>query len=138
MSSSAKKTAKPASKKIPTFAAQAIAGLIMLAAAYMKFSDDPASIALFKLLDMDPFGRHLIAVIELLAGLLLLSPYSALGSVATVAVLLGAMIAHATKLGVVIDGDGGKLFMVLLLGFVSAVFVMISRREEIPLVGETL
>ena len=121
-----------------TLAAQGIAAMLLLLAAAMKFIGDPGSVEVFARLDMEPAGRHMIAVIELLAALLMLSPFAALGSVLAVAVMCGAIIAHLTQLGLVVNNDGGMLVGMLVVVLLCAGYVLVSRRKEIPLVGNTL
>lgn len=121
-----------------TYAAQGVAAVLLFLAAGMKFIGNPDSIAIFASLDMEPTGRYLIAVIEIAAALLLISPFAALGSVFAVGVMCGAIIAHLSQLGLVVNDDGGRLFGMLLVVLVCASYVLITRRKEIPLVGETL
>jgi len=121
-----------------TYAAQGIAAMLLLVAAGMKFTGQPGSAAIFASLDMEPTGRYLIAVIELAAALMLLSPYAALGSVVAVGVMCGAIIAHVTRLGLVVGDDGGVLVGMLVVVLLCASYVLFSRRREIPLVGNTL
>ncbi len=121
-----------------TRAAQGIAAVLLLMAAAMKLMGDPGSIEVFARLDMDPAGRYLIAVIELTAAMLLLSPFAALGSVIATAVMCGAIIAHVTELGLVVNNDGGRLIGMLVVVLVCVSYVLVSRRKEIPFVGETL
>lgn len=115
-----------------------IAAGIMLMVSYLKFLGNPGDAALFAQLGMEPHGRILVGIIELVAGLLLLSPYAASGALLTVSVMLGALIAHATFLGIVVDGDGGKHVMMLALVLISSAIVLIVRRRELPIVGKTL
>lgn len=122
-------------KPILTFPAQLIAAVILLMAALMKFRGAPGSIEVFADLGMEPTGRYLIAVIELGAGLLLLSPFAALGALLAVGVMMGAIIAHATYLGIEVGDDGGMLFVTLLVVFVCASYVLHVRRTELPLFG---
>ncbi len=121
-----------------TRTAQGIAAMLLFMASIMKFMGDPGSIEIFASLGMEPTGRYVIAVIELLAGLLLLSAYAALGSVIVVAVMCGAIIAHVTQLGFVVNDDGGMLFGMLVVVLLCASTVLVLRRKEIPLVGDTL
>lgn len=121
-----------------TYAAQGIAAMLLLLAAGMKFMGQPGSVAIFVSLDMEPAGRYLIAVTELAAALLLLSPFAALGSVLVVGVMCGAIIAHLTQLGLVVNDDGGMLVGMLAVVLLCASYVLFSRRKEIPLVGDTL
>ncbi len=121
-----------------TYLAQGVAALLLLTAATMKFVGDPGSVDLFERLGMEPVGRYGIAITELVAALLLLSPFAALGSVIAVAVMCGAIIAHVTQLGLVVNDDGGRLVAMLVVVLVCSVYVLISRRKQIPFVGDTL
>lgn len=121
-----------------TFAAQGVAGALLLLAAGMKFMGAPGSVLVFASLEMEPTGRYLIGAIELFAALLLLSPSAAVGSLIAVSVMCGAILAHVTQLGLVVDGDGGRLVGMLVAVLASASFVLVSRRRELPLVGRTL
>ncbi len=87
---------------------------------------------------MEPAGRYLIGVIELMGALLLLSPFAALGSVIVVAVMCGAIIAHVTQLGLVVNDDGGLLVGMLVVVLLCAGHVLVTRRKELPFVGSTL
>ena len=117
---------------------QGIAAIVLLMASVMKFIGDPGSIEIFVSLDMEPTGRYMIAVIELVAALLLLSHFAALASVIVVGVMCGAIIAHVTQLGLVVNDDGGKLVGMLVVVLLCSGFVLVSRRKELPLVGDTL
>ncbi|MBZ0115209.1 MAG: DoxX family protein [Thermoanaerobaculia bacterium] len=121
-----------------TRTAQGVAAMFLLIASVQKFIGDPGSIEIFSSLEMEPTGRYLIAVIELVAALLLLSPLAALGSLLVVGVMCGAIIAHVTQLGLVVNDDGGGLVGMLVVVLLCAGYVLISRRKELPLVGDTL
>jgi len=126
------------SRPILTRVAQVFAALLLMVAATMKFIGDPGSVAIFAVLDMEPTGRYLIGSIELVAALLLLSPFAASGAVLVVGVMCGAIIAHVTHLGLVVNDDGGMLVGMLMMVLLSASFVLYSRRREIPFVGDAL
>ncbi len=49
-----------------------------------------------------------------------------------------ANVAHLSYLGLVVDDDGGRLVAMLALVFICASYVLVSRRREIPMVGETM
>lgn len=121
-----------------TYAAQGIAAMLLILAATLKLMGQPGSVAIFVSLDMEPVGRYLIAIIELVSALLLLSPVAALGSVVAVGVMCGAILAHVTRLGLVVNDDGGMLVGMLVVVLLCASYVLFSRRKEIPLVGHTL
>lgn len=121
-----------------TYTAQAVAAALMLTAAVLKFIGNTNSVAIFDSLDMEPTGRYVIAAVEVAGAMLLLSPFAALGSVLVVGVMCGAIIAHVTQLGLVVNNDGGQLVGMLGVVLLSASYVLVSRRKEIPLVGDTL
>ncbi len=120
------------------WAPRLIAAGVMAFVSYLKLTHNPADITLFTELGMEPAGRVIIGVVEGLCAILLLSPYSAVGAVLTSAVMLGAIIAHATKLGLMVQGDGGQHVLLLALVMTSALAVAWVRRRELPLVGDTL
>ncbi|MCF6227050.1 MAG: DoxX family protein [Planctomycetes bacterium] len=121
-----------------TYAAQGIASMILVGASVMKFMGDSGSVEIFSSLGMEPTGRYVIAVIEMAAALLLLSPLAAAGSVLVVGVMCGAVIAHISQLGLSVNGDGGMAVVMLFVVLTCAGYVMVARRREIPIVGGTL
>jgi hypothetical protein len=115
-----------------------LAAGVMAYVAYLKVTANPADVALFSVLGMEPAGRILVALIEGVCALLLVSPYAAVGGVLTSAVMMGALIAHATKIGFIVEGDGGRHILLWAVVTASALAVAYVRRRELPLVGETL
>ncbi len=115
-----------------------IAAVIMALVAYLKLTGNPADVALFTELGMEPAGRILTGIIEGICALLLLSPYAPVGGVLTSAVMVGAFIAHATKIGFIVHDDGGKHMILLAVTMTSALLVAYVRRAELPLIGDTL
>jgi hypothetical protein len=120
------------------YVAQAIPAAVLLLMGVTKFMGTAGEVELFTLLEMEPHGRYLIGVLEVTAALLLLSPQAAIGSLLTVGIMCGAIIAHATRIGLVFRDDGGMLFGLLVLVVTSATVVLIARRRELPVVGKTL
>jgi putative oxidoreductase len=111
---------------------------VMVFVSYLKLTGNAADIALFTELGMEPYGRVAIGLIEGACALLMLSHYAAVGGVLTSAVMTGAVIAHVTKLGIIVDGDGGKHVMLLAAVMLCSLAVAYVRRRELPLVGDTL
>jgi len=69
-------------------------------AALGKLSGAQDSVQMFMLLEMEPSGRILIGTIEALAVLLILLPQSTIyGAFLGLGVMIGALIAHLTVLG---------------------------------------
>ena len=100
-----------------------------------KFMGAPDSVALFTKLGMEPYGRYVIASVELLACLLLLIPASAVyGAVLAAGVMAGAIMGHFTKLG--FEGIMGQMFGMAIVVFLSALGVTYLRRRQLPIVDK--
>ncbi|MGM0576073.1 MAG: hypothetical protein ACQEXJ_10130 [Myxococcota bacterium] len=54
------------------------------------------------------------------------------------AVMIGGISAHATRLGLEVQGDGGRRVMMLVLALASPTRILLFRRRELPFVGSTL
>jgi len=115
-----------------------VAAGILLPMGFQKLLGGEMSQMLFGTLGMEPHGRVLVGLIEMTAALLLLSRHKAAGALLAVGIMLGAIIAHATVLGVDVGGDGGRLVMMLGVVLLSSATVLVVRRRELPLVGSTL
>ena len=109
----------------------------LLPVAYNKLSGGEMNRMLFEMLEMEPHGRIVIGLVEFTAALLLLSPQASVGSLLAVGVMLGAIIAHVTVLGVKVGGDGGLLVMMLGVVLISSAIVLVARRRELPIIGST-
>lgn len=106
---------------------------------YFKFTAAPESVYIFRTLGMEPHGRIASGVAELVAGILLLIPGTAVyGAVLALGVITGALGSHLTKLGIVVQNDGGLLFALACIVFASAAGILLIRRAEIPIVGAWL
>jgi hypothetical protein len=72
----------------------------------------------------------------LVAVVLLMWPrFAVLGSVLSVGLILGAIAAHLTTLGIVVQDDGGLLFMLALVVLVGALIIAFLRRRQLPVIG---
>ena len=103
------------------------AGLILLMAGLGKLQGAEDQITMFKELGMEPDGRVLIGICEVVAGAGLLHPLSAvyaalLGS----GVLTGAALAHIGPLG----SEGVEVFAPT---YAALLFVLVTRRSELLL-----
>lgn len=117
-----------------------IAALIMLQTLYFKFSGSEESVYIFSQLRMEPWGRIGTGVLELIASILILYPNTTFfGSVLAIGLMSGAIIAHLTKLGIVVQNDGGQLFIYALLVLVSStILAIIYRNDGINLVKKII
>ena len=108
-----------------------IAALVMLQTLYFKFSGSEESVYIFSQLGMEPWGRIATGVLELIASILILYPKTTFfGSVLAMGLMSGAVIAHFSKLGIVVKNDGGQLFIYALLVLVSSLILAILHRND--------
>ena len=108
-----------------------IAALVMLQTLYFKFSGSEESVYIFSQLGMEPWGRIATGVLELIASILILYPKTTFfGSVLAIGLMSGAVIAHLSKLGIVVKNDGGQLFIYALLVLVSSLILAILYRND--------
>jgi putative oxidoreductase len=85
---------------------------------------------------VEPWGRIASGCVELLAIVLLLLPRTVtLGALLALGVMIGAIGSHLTKLGLIVQNDGGLLFGLALTVFACSGIVLLLRRREIPVLG---
>jgi hypothetical protein len=115
------------------------AAVILLQTLYFKFSGAPESVYIFTTLGLEPWGRYASGLAELLAAGLLWFPRTpALGGLLAAGVMVGAIGSHLTRLGIVVQDDGGLLFGLAWLVFLCASTVVVIHRRQIPFVGPNL
>lgn len=136
---------KPAA--IASWLFQVLAAFILGQTLFFKLTGAPETVALFEVVGGEPVTRYLTALLELAAVVLILVPRTAaIGGVAVMAVMSGALMAHLTKLGVSIDPEalgapalgplaGPTLFAMAVTAFVSGAAVALLRRRQLPVVG---
>ncbi len=101
--------------------------------AFLKLTDYDMSVHVFKVLEMEPVGRYIIASLELIAAMLLTTKVLPVyGATLSVAIMLGAALAHLTRLGIVVQGDDGFLFFMMVLILISSNIVLYLNRNRIP------
>ena len=112
--------------------------LILLQTLFFKFSGAPESIYIFSTLGIEPWGRYLSGVMELIASILILLPmpnFLVYGAILSLGVISGALVGHLTKLGIVVLDDGGLLFGLACGVFVGSLWLLWSHRRELPFIG---
>jgi uncharacterized membrane protein YphA (DoxX/SURF4 family) len=116
-----------------------VAAIILLQTLFFKFSAAPESVYIFSKLGLEPWGRIGTGVVELIASVLLVIPRTtSLGALIALGVISGALVAHLTKLGIVVQGDGGELFILAAIVFAcSAILLFIFRKQLISFVRPT-
>ncbi|OIN57500.1 DoxX family protein [Arsenicibacter rosenii] len=118
------------------WAARLIAALILLQTLYFKFGAAPESVYIFTRLGIEPWGRIGAGAAELITSILLLIPRTSwLGAFAGMAIMLGAIGAHLTVLGIDVLNDGGYLFFLALVVLLScALIILLTQAQWSPLV----
>ena len=113
-----------------------VAAVILLQTLYFKFTGAPESVYIFTKVGIEPWGRYASGVAELFAAVLLLLPRTAsIGALLAAGVMVGAIGSHLTKLGIVVQDDGGLLFTLAVTVFICAIVTAILHRRQIPLIG---
>ncbi|MBL7737586.1 MAG: DoxX family protein [Chitinophagaceae bacterium] len=117
---------------IGLWALRILAAVIMLQTLFFKFSAAEESVYIFSVLGMEPWGRIGTGIFELIASLLILFPKTThFGALLAIGLMGGAIFFHLAKLGIVVQGDGGQLFIYALLVFISSVILLFAYRNEI-------
>lgn len=111
---------------------QILAALILLQTLYFKFVGAKESVYIFETVGMEPWGRYISGILELISGIFLLLPgLSWVGALLGLIVISVAIFFHITTLGIEVMGDGGALFYLASTVFISCLAIIWIRREEI-------
>jgi len=107
---------------------------ILIQTLRFRFTGHPDSIFIFKKVGLEPTGRILIGIFELIASLLLLIPKTVwLGALLTIGVIGGAIFMHLTQLGINVNNDGGVLFATACITFTLSSVILYLYSKDIPL-----
>ena len=113
-----------------------IVAAILIQTLRFKFTAHPDSVYIFQTVGLEPYGRIVIGVLELIAGILLLIPKTIwLGATLTIGVIGSAIFMHLTKLGIEINNDSGILFTTAVVTFIISVIILYMSRNKIPLIN---
>lgn len=118
---------------------QVLVALVLVPMAAGKFVEDTQTSALFAQIDMEPGGRYVVGVIEFVAAVLLLIPgLAAWGAILAWGVMSGALIAHATALGL---GDpvpflGIPLGVLAMFNWLATSTIIVIHRRDIGFIRD--
>ena len=119
-----------------SFFLKVIVAAILLQTLYFKFTGAPESVYIFSTIGMEPWGRIGSGIVELIAAILLLAKRTAwMGALLALGTICGALFFHLTSLGIEVQGDGGFLFILACVVFVSSLIILWQERGNIPGVG---
>lgn len=120
-------------KKYIPLALRLIVAVILIQTLRFKFTAHPDSVYIFKTVGLEPTGRILTGIAELIAGVLLLIKRTVwLGAIMTLGIIGGAIFMHLTKLGIEVNGDKGILFYTALVTFSLSAIILYIYRKNIP------
>lgn len=115
-----------------------ISVIVLLQASYYKLIGHQESVDLFFSLGIEPYGRIIIGVLELIASLLLLFPGTALfGSIIGLSVTLGAIITHIYIPDIEIPNET-RLFILAIIVFLCCFCVLYMRQVQLYLIFERI
>lgn len=113
-------------KNVLSWLPRIVAAVILLQTLYFKFTGHPESVALFTKLGVEPWGRIGTGVIELVAGILLLLPATVfIGAFLGIGLMSGAILSHLTVIGISSGDDGGQLFIMAILVWVTTLILLL-------------
>ncbi|MBB3054315.1 DoxX family protein [Mucilaginibacter gotjawali] len=113
------------------WALRLVAAGIMLQTLFFKFTAAPESVYIFTRLGLEPWGRIGIGSLELIASILVLIPRTtSYGALLAAGIMAGALFSHLTKLGIVVQNDGGQLFILALIVFIACSLLLIIFRKQ--------
>lgn len=114
-----------------------VIAIILIQTLRFKFTAHPDSVFIFQSVGLEPYGRIIIGIFELIAGVLLLIPKTVwAGSLLTLGILGGAIMIHLTQIGLVVNNDKGVLFITALVTFVLSIILLYHYRKDVPIVGK--
>jgi uncharacterized membrane protein YphA (DoxX/SURF4 family) len=119
-------------KSVLYWGARLLAAVILLQTLFFKFSGSAESVYIFTTVGMEPWGRYGTGVLELVAGIALLTtPWAWLGAGLALGLMVGAIGMHFTLLGIEVQGDGGQLFIYALLVAVCSGYVLLTDKARV-------
>lgn len=139
MSSIESHSAPSGALRVASWVVRVIIAAILLQTLFFKFSGAAESVYIFKTVGQEPWGRYGSGVVELIASLLLFIPgLTAVGAGLALGVMTGAIFFHLTKLGIVVQDDGGLLFALAVVVWMGGLFVLWTHRRTLPVIGPRL
>ncbi len=125
-------TAMTRRANITSWVLQALVVIILFQTLFFKFTAAEESVYIFTKLDMEPWGRIGSGMAELVACILLLIPRMVpWGALVTLGVISGAIVSHLTRLGIVVQDDGGLLFGLAVVSWLASAAILFLRHHEI-------
>ena len=120
-------------KIIVSWILRLFAAVILGQTLFFKFSGHPSSVEIFSVIGMEPHGRIIIGILELIAVILLLVPTTiTLGAILSWGVMTGAILGHLTDIG--FHGELLELFLLAIAVWVSSSVLLVLHKNQIPVI----
>jgi len=109
-----------------------IAAAILLQTLYFKFTAAPESQFIFQSLGVEPWGRILTGLLELVACIFLFIPSMQIfGAILAASIMLGAVAGHLFVLGIVVQDDGGLLFLLACIVLAFNLMILFMQKTKV-------
>ena len=109
-----------------------LAAILLIQSLFFKFTGAQESMYIFSQLGLEPYGRIGTGIAELIIAVLLIVPKTSLiGAVLGIGVIGGAILSHLFILGIEVQGDGGLLFGLALIIFISCAISILLQRKKL-------
>jgi uncharacterized membrane protein YphA (DoxX/SURF4 family) len=119
-------------KKIVSWALRIVAAILLLQTLFFKFTGAEESIYIFSQLGVEPWGRIAAGCMELIAAVLLLIPATLVpGALLAIGIMAGAIASHFFKLGIVVQNDGGLLFVYGCIVLLCAAILLVLHQQQL-------
>ena len=126
-------------KRYTSIALRIIVAIILLQTLRFKFTAHPDSVYIFSKAGLEPYGRILIGILELISSILLLRNKTAwIGAILTSGIIVGAIFLHLTKIGIQVNNDNGVLFITAIITFILSIIIIYIHRKDIPSLSKFL
>ncbi len=116
-----------------------VAAVLLLQTLFFKFTGAEESVYIFSQLGVEPWGRIATGCMELIAAVLLLLPATIIpGALLAIGIMTGAIASHILKLGIVVQNDGGLLFVYACIVLFSAILLLVLHKQQLILFKQKL
>lgn len=127
-------------RTILTYALSLFIAVVFVQSLFFKFTGAEESLFIFQTIEdwsgltfFEPGMRWVVGLSELVAAILLFVPgVQVVGAVMAIGIMTGAIFFHLfTPLGIEVFGDGGTLFFLACGVWLSALVLIVLRRQQI-------
>ncbi len=116
--------------KIIYWVIRIVPAVILLQTLFFKFTGSAEAVYIFTTLGVEPYGRILLGVVELITATLILIPSTSFkGAILGIGLMIGAIFSHVFVLGINVQNDGGKLFALALITLIFCIIIVSTHKK---------